>query len=162
MGLPPFTGVAQLTNGDPRLIAAQNSTLWLNGWVPQLAVNIVSQPTNSTSFAGQTATLMVVATGIPDPTYQWLRDGTNVPGQTSAALTIPNAQGPDGGNYSVVVSNVSGCVTSWPAALTVLPGSPAPGSLDPSFDVSGGGPWVDRPGAVSGSIVWTFSGTRAQ
>ena len=121
---PPFAGVVQLTVSDPRLLAAQNATNWLNGWVPQLAPNIVSQPTNRTFTAGQTATLAVLATGIPDPEYQWLRDGTNVPGQTSATLSIPNAQPPDGGTYSVVVSNATGTVTSSTATLTVVPAPP--------------------------------------
>jgi hypothetical protein len=121
---PPFAGVVQLTNSDPRLLAAQDATNWLNGWVPQLAPNIVAQPTNRTFFAGQTATLTVFATGIPDPTYQWLRDGTNVVGQTGPSLSIPGAQPSDSGTYSVIVSNASGTVTSSTAVLTVTQGPP--------------------------------------
>jgi hypothetical protein len=33
-----FATLVTLTNGDPRLLAAQDATTWLNGWAPQLSL----------------------------------------------------------------------------------------------------------------------------
>jgi PKD repeat protein len=115
-------GLTVLTNGDPRLVAASSATIWLNGWVPQLAPNILTNPVSLTVTAGVTATFNVVATGIPTPTYQWLLNGTNYVNATSTSTTlvISNALASDAGVYSVIVSNIAGTVTSSNATLTVV------------------------------------------
>lgn len=115
-----FNGVP-LTNGDINLACAQIVSCWLNGWTPQLAPNITGQPTNLTVNSGQSAAFSVSATGVPDPTYQWQKAGTNLIGQTSAILSIPSTTYDDGGMYSVIVSNSAGAVTSASATLTVIP-----------------------------------------
>jgi len=108
-----------LTNGDAGLACAENATCWLSGWAPQLAPNVLSSPANQTIVPGQTAMFTVSATGIPDPSYQWLKAGTNLVTATSATLTIVNADAGDAGTYSVVVYNGAGSVTN-SATLTVL------------------------------------------
>lgn len=110
-----------VTNNDPRLLAAQDSTTWLNGWVPQLAPNILTNPASQTVNYASPATFTVLATGIPDPTYQWQHAGTNLPGATSSALTIASATLADAGSYAVIVTTSSGTVTSAAATLTVNP-----------------------------------------
>jgi pectin methylesterase-like acyl-CoA thioesterase len=109
---------AQLTSTDPRTLCAQSVTCWLYGWVPQLAPNIIGQPGNQTVSQGQSASFTVSATGIPDPTYQWLDNGTPISGGTNATLNITNAVRANAGNYSVIVNNGSGSVTSSVATLT--------------------------------------------
>src|SRR5204862_5331417 len=100
------------------------STIWLNGWVPQLAPNILTNPAAQIVAGGATATFTVSATGIPDPNYQWLKNGTNLLGETGSTLTITSADVNDAGTYSVIVSNIAGTVTSSTATLTV--GNTAP------------------------------------
>ncbi len=118
----PFIGFTQLNNGDPRLLAAENEAVWLNGWTPALAPNIIGEPTNQTVSGGQSASFTVSATGIPDPGYQWLNNGVPISGATGATYTIAAADATNAGNYSVVVTNGSGVVTSLVATLTyVLP-----------------------------------------
>jgi PKD repeat protein len=117
-------GLTVLTVGDPRLVAASSATIWLNGWVPQLAPNILTNPVSVTVAAGVTASFSVVATGIPTPTYQWQLGGTNLLGQTGTSLTISNAHCADAGTYSVIVSNSAGSVTSSNATLTVTGTAP--------------------------------------
>jgi Pectinesterase/Immunoglobulin domain/Bacterial Ig-like domain len=108
----------------------QNASSWLGGWAPQLSVNITRQPTNQTVAAGQTAVFTVGATGIPDPTYQWRFNGTNIAGATNATFSLPGVQATNAAAYSVVVSNSSGAVTSSNAVLAVGPSlSPSLGSL---------------------------------
>lgn len=115
-----YNGI-QLTNGDSNVVCADDPNCWLYGWAPQLAPNILSGPTNLTVTPGQSATFSVSATGLPEPlSYQWLKNGTNVVGATSATLNIPSVDGGDAGAYSVIVSNSAGSVTSSSATLTVV------------------------------------------
>ncbi len=93
-----------------------------------LAVNaapaIATQPVALTIVAGQTATFTVAASGFPLPTYQWRRNGLNLAGATAASLTLPNVAFNAGGDYTVVVTNALGSVTSTAATLTVNPIAP--------------------------------------
>ncbi|HTS20040.1 MAG TPA: pectinesterase family protein [Verrucomicrobiae bacterium] len=119
-------GLTVLTNGDPRQACASSATCWLYGWVPQLAPNILTNPVSMTVTAGAVATFSVTATGIPDPSYQWLFQGTNVlAGATGTTLILTNAQDANAGVYSVIVSNSAGSVTSSGGTLTIIEGPPA-------------------------------------
>jgi pectin methylesterase-like acyl-CoA thioesterase len=109
----------------------QNVTNWLYGWQPQLAPNILTQPASQSVAGGQTATFTVAATGIPAPSYQWLKNGTNLLGQNGATLSLPNAHAGNAASYSVIVSNAAGAVSSGSVTLTV--GNTAP-TLAPVAD----------------------------
>ena len=110
-----------LTASAPTVIAIQTPYTWL-GWQPMLAPNVVSQPSNQTTGGGQSVSFTAGATGVPLPGYQWLNNGVPIPGANSATYTIPAATATNAGNYSVVVNNGSGSVTSVVATLTyVLP-----------------------------------------
>jgi hypothetical protein len=82
--------------------------------------SITSQPQPQTVLAGQTATFSVAATGTPTLGYQWLLGGTNIPGATTNPFILSNVQSTNAGNYSVIVSNFAGSVTSSAAALTIV------------------------------------------
>jgi hypothetical protein len=84
-----------------------------------LAPTILSQPTNVTAVAGATATFTVTASG-PALAYQWFKAGTALPGATSALLSLPSISDADAGIYSVIITNLSGAVTSSAATLTVI------------------------------------------
>jgi autotransporter-associated beta strand protein len=116
--LPVSMGLTVLTNNDPRLLAAQSATNWLYGWSPALAPNIIGQPANVTVSHGQSTNFTVTATGIPDPTYQWLKNGAPISGATAANYSIASAVATNAGSYAVVVNNGSGSVTSIVATLT--------------------------------------------
>ena len=107
-----------VTNNDPRLVAATSPTVWFSGWTPQSAPNIVSQPANQNVSAGQSASFIVDATGIPDPAYQWYKNGVLISGATAANYSIASAVPTNAGDYTVVASNSSGSVTSIVATLT--------------------------------------------
>jgi len=113
-----YNGV-QLINTDPRTLVAQDATNWLYGWTPQLAPNILTQPSSLSVAGGAAASFTVQATGIPAPSYQWRHYGTNVSGGTSATLNIATAFAGDAGSYTVIVSNSAGSVTSSTATLAV-------------------------------------------
>ena len=84
------------------------------------ALSITTQPTNRTVTVGQPATFSVIASGAPTLTYQWRRNGTSVSGATSATYTTAATTASDkGAQFTVVVKNSAGSVTSSPASLTV-------------------------------------------
>jgi uncharacterized delta-60 repeat protein len=80
---------------------------------------ITSNPTNQFLQLGQTAYLAVTAGGGSPLAYQWLRSGSPVPGATNASLIYINAQSTNAGNYSVVINDAFGSLTSSVAAVTI-------------------------------------------
>ena len=70
--------------------------------------------------AGQTATFSVTAGGTLPLNYQWLLGGTNLYGATTNPFVLTNVQPTNTGNYSVVITNVAGSVTSSAEALAIL------------------------------------------
>ncbi|MDH3503408.1 MAG: hypothetical protein OEM58_02620, partial [Nitrospirota bacterium] len=84
---------------------------------------ITTQPSNVTVTAPATATFTVGATGTAPLTYQWRRNGTTIPGATSASYTTPpTTTAQSGDTFAVVVNNAVGPpVTSAQATLTVQP-----------------------------------------
>ncbi|HEY5080005.1 MAG TPA: hypothetical protein VII43_09160, partial [Opitutaceae bacterium] len=60
-----------------------------------------------------------VAAGSPTLTYQWAFDGTPIPGATSTAYTVLNAQPANAGDYTVTVHNSASVATSHNAVLRV-------------------------------------------
>ena len=80
---------------------------------------ITTQPVAQTSNSGTAVTFSVVATGSPAPTYQWQKGGVVIAAATSASYSIASVAVGDAGNYTVIVTNVVGAVTSNAAVLTV-------------------------------------------
>ncbi len=83
--------------------------------------NITSQPQGQTVLVGQSATFSVGATGTAPLGYQWLFNSTNlISGASTNPFILANAQSANVGNYSVIVSNFAGSVTSSIAALAIV------------------------------------------
>ena len=82
---------------------------------------ITTQPISQKVVVGSTATMRVVATGTAPLTYQWQKNGINIPGGTGATYITPATTLSDSGaSFRVVVSNNIGSVTSNAAILTVV------------------------------------------
>jgi endonuclease/exonuclease/phosphatase family metal-dependent hydrolase len=92
--------------------------------VTNLPPAITAQPQSQTVTAGSSASFTVTATGTAPLSYQWLLGGTNISGANTNAYTRSNVQTNDAGNYSVVVTNIAGSVTSSVATLTVFVTNP--------------------------------------
>src|SRR6266566_95904 len=93
----------------------------------QGAPSITAQPTGQTVTVGQTATFTVAATGTAPLSYQWRKNGVAIAGMTSSSYTIPAATTADNGaQFTVVLSNSVGSVTSSVAMLTVSAAAVAP------------------------------------
>ncbi len=101
-----FTGCS--SNGPPAISGTS------------VAASIVLHPLSATVPAGQTATFTVTAAGSPPLSYQWQRNGTNIPNATSAGYTTPpTAFADNGAVFTVSVSNSVGSVMSNPATLAI-------------------------------------------
>jgi hypothetical protein len=91
-------------------------------------VNISTQPASTSALVGTDPTFTVVASG-GITNYQWykgavpLADVALYSGITTATLTVLDAQAPDAGAFSCMISGICGDVTSTTANLTVIPAS---------------------------------------
>jgi hypothetical protein len=96
-----------------------------------VAPSITTQPSSKTITAGQTATFLVSASGTAPLNYQWQKNSTAISGATSSSYTTPAETTSDNGSqFTVLVSNSVGSLTSNAATLTV--NAPTPGALTPS------------------------------
>ena len=80
---------------------------------------IIVQPESRTALPGENVIFSVVASGNPTPTYQWLRNGVEITGETKALITLTNVQPSQAGDFTVRVTNSEGAVTSASATLIV-------------------------------------------
>jgi hypothetical protein len=82
---------------------------------------ITSQPQSLTRYRGETASFGASATGLAPLTYQWLKAGVILPGQTSTTLTLTNVTSTNAGSYQVTITDAAGKgVTSLPAILSII------------------------------------------
>jgi hypothetical protein len=102
---------------------------------------ITSQPTNEVILVSSNAVFNVGILSALPVTYQWQYNGTNLAQATNLTLIVTNVLSPVTGNYSVIISNANGAVTSQVARLEV--------EVPPDFV------WAKKAG---GSVV---EGTRA-
>jgi hypothetical protein len=108
---------------------------------------ISGEPSNRVAVAGMDVTFSVAATGSPMPGYQWLFNGVNIQGTTGNALVLTNVQAAEAGNYSVLVANSAGSISSSAANLRVL--------VAPSLTVIPGIPFQAEFNSVAG-LVYTL------
>jgi hypothetical protein len=81
--------------------------------------SITGQPTGGTAAEGGDFTFQVTAEGAES--FQWRKNGNNIPGATGPAYTLSNVKTNDAGTYTVLAINPAGTVPSDPAVLIVTP-----------------------------------------
>jgi PKD repeat protein len=126
---------------------------------------ISNQPTDLAVTEGFSATFTVTATGATTPTYQWQRDGIDLPGAVGSSYTLPAVTpADDGAAFTVLVANETERVASNPAWLTVLPSDTLPTAefsasstageppLTVTFDASAS----HSPNSVLTEYAWAF------
>lgn len=139
----------QPTNAGNYFVVATNLSGSVTSSVATVTVigipTITNQPAALTTLTvGHAASFNVGAYGWPALTYRWKLNGAAVTGATSNSYTLANAFPANAGNYTVVITNIYGSVTSTPSALTVLPlgvTTPkisAPGQFQFTFDTATG------------------------
>jgi pectate lyase len=123
-----FDGIAlrpqQASQASTNILFSEVKVEYTAGSTPP---DIGLQPQDQTVFTNQDAFFSVVVGGTPPLSYQWYSNtNTLIPDATNATLTVNDAQLSDSGEYSVVITNFSGSVTSDFAHLTVnIPVAPS-------------------------------------
>lgn len=82
---------------------------------PQITV----QPQSTTVPQGTAVVFQVTASGVGPLTFQWQKDGVDLPGATGSSYTINSAQPWHIGDYTVKVTNANGTITSSAATLSI-------------------------------------------
>jgi hypothetical protein len=81
---------------------------------------ILLQPASCAAGAGARVLFSVLATDPSALSYQWLKDGSDIPGATAAVLALPSVGAADAGVYSALVVNATGgSITTAGAVLAV-------------------------------------------
>lgn len=116
-GTPTAAGSSSVTITASNAGGVGTATLTISVFPP---LAIVTQPVSQSVGAGMVVNFVADATGYPAPTYQWQKNGANIPGASGTILTLTNVQTSDSGStYDVVVTNANGSVTSDTATLSV-------------------------------------------
>lgn len=146
-----LTGAVDFHNDRVFALDSNNGILALRVLPRPVAPAITTSPTSQSLKAGTNATFLVIATGTAPLAYQWYFESSALTGATDSLLTIPRVDWDDAGEFTVVVTNLAGAITSAPAVLTVL--SPSPASLDSVIFLPGGGAKLTGSGDAGNYII---------
>jgi hypothetical protein len=120
-----------LSTNFPTVNAVQSNRNGTNdAFIAEIILTVQSpevtiDPTNQALGVGADATFVATVAGTPPFAFQWQLDGTNltnagsISGSTNNELFINPAEVTNSGNYSVIVTNLGGSVTSSVAILIV-------------------------------------------
>lgn len=101
-------------------ILAWGSQYWGETTVPKDAQPaILQQPFSRRLTEGEAAFLHVRASGNLPLTYQWQKDGVDIPRATNSSLAIHHPTARDAGAYLAIVKNSDGATNSRPARVLV-------------------------------------------
>ena len=128
--IPEATGntysINNVTNNDAAtyLLTVSNTQGTVSGSasltvIPFAAPVITAQPNDLNLSSGYFGQMYIVANGVPNPNYQWRKDGIDVVSGIYSSLVFTNVKEQDAGVYDVIVSNNVGSVTSSGANLTI-------------------------------------------
>jgi len=123
--------------------------------------HIILSPSSQTVNAGTRTTFSVVAIGLQPLSYQWQFNGVNWTGETNSSLIIDPTTTNHNGNYTVVVSNSAGSVTTPPVKLAVRIIVPLAQALDASnlvWTTGGDQPWIGQTAVTYDGISAGQSG----
>lgn len=160
--------LAGLSGSDITAITSPGETLTLNSdttvsvTFASAASTITEQPTGQTVVANGNVTLTAGAFGRRPLSYQWRKNGLVMPGVTNLNLALNGVQTTNSAEYTLVVSNIFGVVTSTPAMLLVkdflvsVNGTPMTNS---AVTVGGNGLINLQSRYSNGTIFYTTDGT---
>lgn len=136
-----------------------------------VSVRFLQQPGDQIVDVNASITLSALASGMPQPRYQWFGKGQPIPHGTNAVLTLVNVQASAAGQYYLIASNALSKATSSlvtvsvntnpsapailaaPSAATVFPGQTARFSV-----VARGVPAPTYQWQINGSVIPNATG----
>jgi hypothetical protein len=141
----PFYGTIY---GIPTVVASTNFQIWAGYQTTIMRSNvtinviagatlpgITSQPAGITNVAGDSASFSVTASGT-GLGYQWWFASASISGANASSLNLSPIRASQAGNYTVVITNSAGAVTSSVAVLGVT--NPLPPVITSSAKNGGG------------------------
>jgi endonuclease/exonuclease/phosphatase family metal-dependent hydrolase len=161
----PLSDVTPVLAGDSAAVNMQHMAVIKDFLIPVGGANtnppsITTQPLSQTNALGGSVTFTVVATGATPLTYQWRLYNTNLSSASAASLSLTNIQPINAGDYTVVVTNAFGSITSAVAKLTVN-AAPVINTQPQSLSVNAGANAAFAVGAAGGTPLfyqWRFAG----
>ena len=121
---------------------------------PPKAADVTAGPANQRVIRSGTATMRATYGGTSPFTFQWKHNGVDIPGATSATLTITDAQVSDAGSYTVVVSNALGSDES-PAGILTVENVPFTDVMTPAWRLTNGSRTYIANDNNTRSIAWS-------
>ena len=120
---------------------------------------ILAQPQSQIAAAGTNVSFTVTATGTAPLSYQWQFNAAAIPGATASSVTLTNVQATNAGNYTAVIGNSAGAITSSIASLNVL--LPPTITLDPANSTNLAGSTVSLSAAATGTAPLGYAWLKA-
>ncbi len=125
------TPVDMQVAGDGRLVylargnSADSGTLNAIQFTVSDAPTVILDPKSTTVAVGQPATFSAAINGKEPLTFQWQKNGQDIPGATGSTLTLNSVALTDSATtYLLVATNASGTAKTNPATLTVTNEAP--------------------------------------
>ncbi len=177
MGLVGVPTAFTLLDSGQLLISGGGTPNGLSVTMALAAPSVTTAPASFAGAVGSSTTLSVTVSGPGPFTYQWTKNGVDIPDKNSATLTLTNLQPGDSGVYAVTVTNAYGSISSTsatvvvqaPLAITTQPVSQAVwAGATASFSVTATGTpplayqWKKDGTPVDGATTATFTRTSAQ
>ena len=157
---------ARTTSEVPGAFLAADNSDWGSPGIAgsSIPLTITTPPANKTVNPGDAATFTVEVAGLPRPRYQWRFNGTPIPGETGASLTVLNAQTQVSGLYSVQLDNGLATLTSADARLQIAAAPSAPRWVQTPTELTvltGGAATFSAAasGVPEPTYQWSFNGT---
>ena len=130
LGATPLTG--QVVRLEHRSDTPPNGPSWNDGGLqmclaevmllpPPTGLQITTSPRNWSVYEGDRVLLKGAVMGASPITYQWQKDGVDVPGATAVDLTIEKITAAQAGVYTLVAQNAVRVRSSTPASVVVSP-----------------------------------------
>ena len=119
-----------------------------------LTPTITQHPLGRGVLTGGSVSFSVSATSRTAPLrYQWRHNGSNLPGETNATLSLNSVSDVNGGQYDVVASNPDGRTVSLPAPLMVMsPGTQPLTGISPCSGTNGAVVFNTVVGSTNGGL----------
>jgi len=89
-----------------------NPVFVFDGWKPEIAPIFTTEPIIFKQPGKKTITISIQTMAMPEPTFQWFKDGKAIIGENKQELTIKKMSKNDVGTYTVEVKNNCGSVVS--------------------------------------------------
>jgi autotransporter-associated beta strand protein len=150
-----FTGDTLNIHPEPQT-AGNRSTL--AGFIINDQPRMTQDPIGSSSVTGGSFALSAGFVGITNNLYcQWQLNGANVPGATNLTYAKTGVTVADSGDYTLVVTNLAGSVTSAVATVFIYPVTPPANSV--VWTGSGNGTWDINltPNWESNGVATTYA-----